>query len=417
MRAEIITIGSELLSFYFTETNSMYLTRKLEENGIIVGFKTTVGDNEDDIINSIKIATSRVPILITTGGLGPTEDDITKSAFSKALAKKLIFSEEILHKIKERFKKKGIEMPEINVRQAFFLEGAEILDNEVGIAPGMWIEDESNKIAILPGPPSELIPMMEKYVIPKLRKLAPYHISRKTLKIAGLSESETDSMISDIYRNIKNPRVTLLAYPGQIEIHILGRSKKSQSEAEETVEGLALKFKERLGDNVFSTSEKSLEEHLGELLRERNETLAIAESCTGGLLSSRITDVPGSSDYFERGIICYSNQSKVEMIDVEKKLLEIHGAVSREVSIAMAESIRKKSKTTYGIGITGIAGPAGSTKEKPVGLVHVALSFEGGYKHSKNQFFGTRSQIKFQATQKALDMLRRHIIEKSNYKT
>lgn len=412
MRAEIITIGSELLSYYFTETNSMYLARKLEENGVIVGFKTTVGDNEDDLVNSIKIATSRTHILITTGGLGPTEDDVTRIAFSKALAKKLIFSEEILHKIKERFKKKGIVMPEINVRQAFFLEGAGILENEVGIAPGMWIEDESNKIAILPGPPSELIPMFEKYIVPKLRKLSPYHISRRILKIAGLSESETDSRISDIYRKIKNPSVTILAYPGQIEIHILGRSKKSQSEAEEKVEELVFKFKERLGDNIFSTSEKSLEEEVGELLRERNETLAIAESCTGGLLSSRITDAPGSSDYFERSVVCYSNQSKVEMIDVEKKLLEKYGAVSCEVSIAMAEGIRKESKTTYGIGITGITGPSGSTKEKPVGLVHVALSFEEGYIHSKNQFFGTRSQIKFQATQKALDMLRRHITGK-----
>jgi len=410
MRAEFIGIGSELLTSLKPETNSIYISQRLEEVGIKLAFKTICGDHEEDIINALKTARSRVQLIIITGGLGPTDDDLTRQAVSKFLGRELIFKEEIVERIAGRYRMRGKEMPEINIRQGFVIDGSEIIPNPVGTAPGMWIEESGTYLAILPGPPSEMIPMFDSFILPKLREISPFYISKCVLKIAGLTESEVDSLISEISRRARSTNISVLASPGIIEIHIISRSKKSIEDSHSIMEEVKNKIKEVLGENVFSEGE-NLEEVVGKLLRERGETLSVAESCTGGLLSSKITDVPGSSDYFQRGFIVYSNLAKIENLGIPEDLIEKEGAVSQPVAKLMAKKVREISRTTYGIGITGIAGPGGGTPDKPVGTVHIAISWEGGEEHTKNYFFGTREQIRTQSAIKALDMLRRHILK------
>lgn len=410
MRAEFIGIGSELLTSLKPETNSLYIAQRLEEVGIKLAFKTICGDHEEDIISALKTARNRVQLIIITGGLGPTDDDLTRQAVSKFLGRELIFKEEIVERIAGRYRMKGKEMPEINIRQGFVIDGAEVIYNPVGTAPGMWIEDNGKYIVILPGPPSEMIPMFDFSVLPKLREISPFFISRGILRVVGLTESEVDSSISEISRKANNTTISVLATPGIIDIYIVSRSKKSIEDSLTLLEEVKRKIKEILGENIFSEGE-SLEEVVGRILRERRETVSVAESCTGGLLSSRITDVPGSSDYFERGFIVYSNISKIENLGIPEDLIAKEGAVSQQVAKLMAKRVREISKTTYGIGITGIAGPGGGSPEKPVGTVHIAIAWEGGEAHTKNYFFGTREQIKVQSAVKALDMLRRHLIK------
>ncbi|MCP2605110.1 competence/damage-inducible protein A [Candidatus Aminicenantes bacterium AH-873-B07] len=410
LRAEIIAIGSELLTPYYVDTNSLYLTEKLNSIGIEVRFKTIVGDSKEDIIQCIKHALSRSQIIIACGGLGPTEDDITRECFSKALNKKLVFFSEIEEKIRERFRKRGLSMPSICKKQAYILEGAKILINEWGTAPGMEIKEGEKFIFILPGPPQELKPMFEKYIFNELKKISKQFVCFKSIKITGLTESQTESLIFDLYKNIENPKIHILAYPGQIVIHVLAYSNNDYKEAESLVQNIIDKFKERLKDNIFSTDGEELEEVIGKLLKKRNETLAVAESCTGGYLSHRITNVSGSSNYFERGFVTYSNKAKIENLGVSKDLILKFGAVSKEVAEAMAVGIRRIAKTDYGLSITGIAGPTGGTPTKPVGLVFIGFAWKNGVLVTRNQFLGDRESIKFQSTQKALDMLRRYLI-------
>ncbi len=411
MRAEFIGIGSELLTSLKPETNSLYIAQRLEEVGIELVFKTICGDHEEDIINALKNARNRVQLIIITGGLGPTDDDMTRQAVSKFLDRELIFKEEIVERIAGRYRMRGREMPEINIRQGFVIQGAEIIYNPVGTAPGMWIEDNGIYIAILPGPPAEMIPMFDSSILPKLREISPFFISKCILKIAGLTESEVDSSISEISKRARNTSISILASPGIIDIHIISRSKKSIEDSLTILEEVKSMIKKVLRENIFSEGE-SLEEIVGRVLRERSETLSVAESCTGGLLSSKITDIPGSSDYFERGFIVYSNTSKVENLGIPEDLIAKEGAVSQQIAKLMAKRAREISRTTYGIGITGIAGPGGGSAEKPVGTVHIAIAWDGGEAHTKNYFFGTREQIKIQSAVKALDMLRRHILKK-----
>jgi len=413
LEAEIIAIGSELLTPYYVDTNSLYLAEKLNSIGVEVKFKTIVGDREEDIIQCIKLALSRSHIIIVCGGLGPTEDDITRECLSKALNKKLIYHPEIEKKIKERFNKRGLSMPSICRKQAYILERARPLINEWGTAPGMEIREDNKLIFVLPGPPKELKPMFEKYIFDNLKRLSNRFVCFKSIKITGLTESQTETLISDLHRDIENPKVNILAYPGQIVIHISGYSDKDHKEAEFLVENMIGKFKERLKNNIFSTSGEELEEIVGKLLKQRKETLAVAESCTGGFLSNRITNVSGSSSYFERGFITYSNEAKIENLGVPKDLILKFGAVSKEVAEAMAIGVRRVAKTDYGLSITGIAGPTGGTPEKPVGLVYIGLAWKNGVSVTKNQFLGDRESIKFQSTQKALDMLRRHLLQKT----
>lgn len=408
-KIEIIAVGSELLTPYSIDTNTFYLTQRLNDLGIEVSFKTTVGDDWEILLCAIREALSRSHLIIATGGLGPTQDDKTREAFAEVLRRKLLFKKELLEKIKKRFKRRGLLMPAINERQSYVIEGACVLENRKGTAAGMWLDTGQQLIVLLPGPPHELEPMFEESVWPRLKKLSRSLVFRKVLKTADTTESEVETRISDLYGKSQDVEISTLAYPGQIEVHLRACSEKSMNEARSKVRKVEKKILERLKDKVFSTSGEELEEIVGKLLRRQKETLAVAESCTGGLLSNRLTNVPGSSDYFLQGIVVYSNKAKIDNLSVPPSLLEKHGAVSPEVAKAMAREIKKKAQSTYGLGITGIAGPSGGTPKKPVGLVYIALASEKGTECSKNIFLGNRENIKFQSTQKALDMLRKHL--------
>jgi nicotinamide-nucleotide amidase len=406
-----MAIGSELLTPYYQDTNSLYLTQRLNELGFEVAFKTIVGDDMNDLCLQVKEALGRADLILAIGGLGPTEDDKTRKAFAAVLKRKLILSQDILQGIEERFKRRRIPMPASNRKQAYLIRGAAALLNKNGTAPGQWLEVGRKKIVLLPGPPHELKPMFEESVRPRLEKERRGYLTRKVLKITGLTESKIEMLISDLYPKKPDVKVTVLASPGQIEIHLTSFSPENALDAERKILRLRKKLLSRLKNNVFSESGEELENVVGQILRKKKLTLAAAESCTGGLLSHRLTNIPGSSDYFLGAAVTYSNAAKVGLLSVPPLLIETHGAVSFPVARAMARGIRKKAQADYGLAITGIAGPTGGTPEKPVGLVFIALAWEGGTKVQKNLFPGKREQVKFQSTQKALDMLRRHLLQ------
>jgi len=412
LKIEIIAVGSELLTPYYQDTNSLYLTRRINELGMSISLKTIAGDNLNDLIYCFKQAQQRSDLILTIGGLGPTLDDKTHEAVSTSLNRKLIFNKEILHQIKNRFKKRNISMPSVNKKQAYIIEGAEILNNKNGTAPGLWVEFDSKIFILLPGPPVELKAMFEDQIFPRLKKLRQGYQSRLVLKIAGLTESKTESLITDLYPEENGLEMTILAYPGQIEVHLTGFSSSSLKQAKNKTLKLSRLIQGRLKEHVFSTSGEKLEEVLGKLLIHENSTLATAESCTGGLLGHRITNIPGSSDYFLQGVQVYSNLAKKKLLGISDALIETHGAVSQEVAEKMAERIREKAQSSYGLAITGIAGPGGGTEKKPVGLVYTSLAWKNGVRTDENLFFGNREIVKFRSSQKALDMLRRFLLKK-----
>jgi nicotinamide-nucleotide amidase len=410
-RIEIIAVGNELLTPYYQDTDSLYLTQRLNDLGMEVNFKSIVGDSRDDLTNCISNSLVRADIIFLIGGLGPTEDDRTREVVASALGKKLIFQEQILDNIRQRFKRRGFEMPSVNNKQAYIIEGSTILDNKHGTAPGLWLDAGEKLLILLPGPPHEIRPMFENYVWPRFLKLKKKFVARRVLKISGLTESKIESLLSDIHPLQPSVKLTILAYPGQIELHLYSRSSKNQIKAEEVLDELEHDLQKRLGNNIFSSAGEEIEEVVGFLLRQKQKTLSIAESCTGGLLGHRITNVSGSSDYFLQGFLTYSNDSKVQLLGIPYDLILQQGAVSQKIAEAMAIGIRKISGADLGLSITGIAGPKGGSLEKPVGLVYVGLSWEGGEKVEKNIFLGNREIIKSQSSQKALDMLRRHLLQ------
>jgi competence/damage-inducible protein CinA-like protein len=410
-KVEIIAIGSELLTPYYQDTNSLYLTQRLNELGFDVAFKTIVGDDIGDLSLRIKEALGNSRIVLAIGGLGPTGDDRTREAFAAVLNRDLVLNKDILRRIEERFKRRRIPMPAPNRKQAYLIQGAEALSNRIGTAPGQWLEEGRKTVVLLPGPPGELKPMFEESVWPRFAAKRHGYLARQVLKIAGLTESQVEMLIADLYPKRPDVRITILASPGQIEIHLTSFSSSGDSEAEKKIQGLEKKLLSRLKNNVFSESGEDLEEVVGNLLKKSKQTLATAESCSGGLLSHRLTNKPGSSDYFLEGVVTYSNAAKTDLLAVPPSVIRTHGAVSSLVARAMARGIRERARSDYGLAITGIAGPSGGTPEKPVGLVFVGLAWDGGTSVWKSLFLGTRKQIKFQSTQKALDMLRRHLLE------
>jgi nicotinamide-nucleotide amidase len=409
MRAIFIAVGSELLELDRMDTNSLYVSRKLREKGILMDMKITVGDNLENLSWTIKNACKRAQLVIITGGLGPTEDDITREGTASALKKKLTFKEEIVNKIRAVFQKRGIKMPDINTRQAFVIEGAEVLPNSVGTAPGQYLDEKDCKILLLPGPPREMQPMFEDIFARKIAPLSNFLIASRSLKFAGITESETDSMIADLYTKYKNPHTTILASPGFIEIHLLGRSKKSPEENKAITDQLAEKIKARLADYFITEKDITFEEHIIQLLSARNLTLSIAESCTGGGLGNRITNVPGSSEVFLGGVIAYSNELKMKILGVKKGTLEKKGAVSKQTALEMAIGIRRLCQSDIGIAITGIAGPGGATQGKPVGLVCLHLSSEETEQGIQKIFSGDRQIVKIRSENYCLNLIRQYL--------
>lgn len=409
MDAEIIAVGSELLTSNRQETNSLYLTQKLNALGIEVRFKTIVGDNAEHLAQVFRAALGRSRLIFLTGGLGPTEDDLNRQVVAEVLGRPLHEVPEIRRRIEERFARFGRTMSENNARQALVPEGAEWLENKLGTAPGLWISHQSVAVVLLPGPPKELEAMFEATCAPRLASLATGECLRsRVYKTVGLAESEVDQRIAPLYKNYQNPRTTILATPGVIEIHLQARAT-NDVEANELLDQLGDRIEAALGEYVFSSGGESLEEVVGMYLVMRQKTVAVAESCTGGLLSERLTRVPGSSNYFLGGMVCYSNELKATLAGVPADLIAEHGAVSLAVAQAMAEGVRKRTGASLGIGITGVAGPGGGTPEKPVGLVFIALADENGTQIREFRFPGDRERVRHWATQLALEAVRRRL--------
>lgn len=412
LTAEIIAIGSELLTPTKTDTNSLWLTEKLNEIGIEVKLKTIVGDDRSRLEETIRDALKRSDIVLSTGGLGPTEDDITRTVSAQAVGRELVYLEELEQDLRDRFKRWGREMPEINKRQAFIVDGAEVLPNPNGSAVGMLIEIENKIFGILPGPPRENQPMFTNFILPKLReKAGEIYVKRRLLRVSGIGESAVDEAIAPIYKSYSNVETSILFNKSEIELHLSAQSK-SETEADAILDELANKITEKLGIAVFAMKGEKMEEVIGNLLKEHKKTLSIAESCTGGLVGRRVTEVSGSSDYFIEGAICYANEAKIRSLSVPKELIEKHGAVSAEVAEAMARGMREKSQTDYAISVTGIAGPSGGTEEKPVGLVFIGYADETQAKSFKILLPGDRYLIRWRASQAALDYLRRQLLKK-----
>ncbi|HYR44042.1 MAG TPA: competence/damage-inducible protein A [Terriglobia bacterium] len=411
LSAEIIAIGSELLTPQFKDTNSLYLTEQLNAIGIPVVMKTIAGDDEHYLEQAVRGSLARTPILITTGGLGPTEDDVTRKVVARVLQRQLVLNDEILAKLQRRFKARGVEMPANNARQALVLTGADILENNHGTAPGLWVNAEKNQIVLLPGPPSELEPMFETSCIPRLRDMSGgVALARCVFRTACVPESTLDARIAPIYTKYKNPETTILAKPGQVDIRLTARGK-NREESQRLLKELGDQIDQELDEFIFARSEQSLEEVVGMFLVMKNATIATAESCTGGLVAERLTSVPGSSRYFMSGVICYSNASKMELAGIPPLLLEMQGAVSAEVARGLAEGIRARAGTTIGVGVTGIAGPGGGTPEKPVGTVHIAVATSLRTEHRLFSFPGDREKLRWWASQAALDMVRREMMK------
>jgi len=409
LNAEIIAIGSEMLTPFRLDTNSLWLTERLNAMGIDVKLKTVVGDDEARLDETIRDAMKRSEIVIATGGLGPTEDDITRKIFARVLKRRLILDDAILEKLKARFAKRGTPMPEINARQALVMERAEVLPNPNGTAPGMLVEEGKCTVVMLPGPPREMKPMFDASVAPVLKqRVGDVIILRRKLSIFGLTESRTDELAAPVYTKFQNPTTTILFKDGQIELHLTAQAK-NDAEANRLLDELAGQLDEALGEYIFSRRDETLEHVVGDLLRWRGYSLATAESCTGGLLAGRVTEVPGSSEYFLEGVVTYSNEAKMRMLEVPKEMLDEHGAVSEQVACAMAAGVRKLAGSTFGIGVTGIAGPSGGTEEKPVGLVYIALADEDTVEARKLIFPGDRQFIRTLTVNSALDLLRRRI--------
>lgn len=415
--AEIIAIGSELLTPTRTDTNSLWLTEKLNEIGIEVMLKTIVGDDKLRLEETIRDAVKRSDIVISTGGLGPTEDDITRTISAKAIDRELVYHDEIEADLRERFKRWGRDMPETNKRQAFVIEGAEILPNPNGSAVGMSVEIGEKFFVILPGPPRENQPMFLDFVLPKLRESAgKIFVKRKILRVSGIGESAVDEAIAPIYQSYEAVDTSILFNKSEIEIHLTAKADTEENAAE-ILEELAQKIVEKLGIAVFATNGELMEEIVGEMLKSSGKTLSIAESCTGGLISQRLTDISGSSAYFIESAITYANEAKIKTLNVAPKIIETYGAVSKEVAEAMAKGMREKSGTDYAISVTGIAGPMGGTEEKPVGLIFVGYADSTQVKSFKITLPGDRFLIRWRASQAALDYLRRQILKQQNLQT
>jgi nicotinamide-nucleotide amidase len=414
MKSEIIAVGSEMLTPYRQDTNSLYLTEKLNEIGVTVAFKTIVGDRRKDLVNAIRIALGRTDILVIMGGLGPTEDDLTREAVAEALSLTMRRDAAQVAALHVRAATWRMAMAENNLKQADVIEGAAVMPNPNGSAPGQWIdtlfEGYRKLIMLIPGPPGECKPLFEAECVPRLTAvIPPRFIAKRTLKAAMIPESQADKLLAPIYTTYKDIETTILAHAGDIQLSLLC-SKQSLEATQQRVDELASKMEEALDDWLYSSQGDSLEQIVLYYLGLRQATLAVAESCTGGLVASRITSVPGSSRSFVGGAVVYSNQLKIAFANVNPDVIAQYGAVSEEVAKALASGIRQRTGATIGLGITGIAGPTGATETKPVGRVYIAVSDAHKSDVLEYTFRGSRTRIREWATTQALDLIRRRLM-------
>lgn len=408
--AEIIAVGSELLTPHRLDTNSLYLTARLNELGIAVRVKIVVGDDRGDLAALFRQAFARADIVITTGGLGPTDDDLTREVVAGVLRLPLEEDPTVLAAIEERFRRRNLRMPEINRRQAQVPRGATALPNAHGTAPGLWIESSGPIVVLLPGPPPELQALVETHVGPRLVAAgAGGKLWRRVIKTTGRAESQVDELAQPIYSTLSTGEVpietTILASPGQIELHLSARGQDGAL-VRRVLDSAVAKLADALGSSVFSVDGRSLEAVVGALLRERGFRIAVAESCTGGLVLGRLTDVPGSSAWVVGGVVAYANDVKVRDLDVPPALIDEHGAVSEPVARAMADGVRARFGTDIGVGVTGIAGPTGGSEAKPVGTVVIAVSAARPVVRTLS-FLGDRQLVRTHTVAAALDLVRR----------
>lgn len=410
MRAQIIAVGTELLLGDIVNTNAQYLAKELALLGIDVFHQSVVGDNEERVLEEFDRAFSKCDIVITTGGLGPTKDDLTKEMAAKYFGQKLVSHEESLKEIKEYFKKLGKDLSKDNEKQAYFPKDCIVLKNECGTAPGAIMKKGDKRIIILPGPPKEMKTMFDKYAKIHLEKLTDSIIKSKVLRVFGMGESYMAEQVGDIIENSKNPTVAPYAKEIDVTLRITAKGK-SEEECDKLIEPIEEKIKGRLGENVYGEGETTLEKVIGEILCKKNLTIATAESCTGGMIASKLIGYPGISQVFMQGAVTYSNEAKMKELSVNKETLDKFGAVSEETAKEMAEGIAKKAGVDISIVSTGIAGPGGGTEEKPVGLVYIGLYIKGNIIVKRFNFQGDREKIRIRSTQNALDMLRRELIK------
>ena len=413
-RAAILAVGSELLTPSRVDTNSLFITEQLNLLGIEVAYKSVIGDDRVELAAAVRVALGRVDLVVCCGGLGPTDDDVTRDVVAGVLQRPLTEDERITAQIRARFAARRMEMPAINRRQAMVPAGARVLENLNGTAPGLWLDDADRAVLLLPGPPRELRAILTAVAGEILSARSPgLSLVRRTIGITGRTESHTEEAVRPLYAGWAQAEIpiaaTILASLGQIELHLSARAA-SRARAAAAVEAASRQVADALGLDAYSRDGRPLAQVVGDLLVERRFRIAVAESCTGGLLTSRLTDVAGSSRYVERAVVAYANEAKASLLGVPHTLIDENGAVSEAVALAMAEGIRTGARVDVGVGVTGIAGPGGGTADKPVGTVAVAVVTPGTTRSRLFRFVGDREQVKFQASQAALDMVRRLLV-------
>lgn len=416
MKAEIIAVGSELLTPERQDTNSLFLTSQLNRLGIEVVRKTIVGDEPESLGREFRAALELADVVVASGGLGPTEDDLTREALSSVLRRPLVQNEEILKDLEAKFQRFGRAMPQINAKQALVPVGATVLPNPRGTAPGLWLEDGPRIVVLLPGPPSELEPMFIEQVVPRLEmRVTGARLFARDLRVTGMGESAVDQAIAPVYKGYKDVQTTLLHVPGEIQVHLRLWSTEAVT-AERRLDEIVERVRRALGESLFTTKGEEIEQVVAHQLTWHGATIAVAESCTGGMLGERLTRIAGSSAYFVGGVISYADSLKSGWIEVPQELIDAKGAVSAEVARAMATGVRRRAGTTLGLAVTGIAGPTGGTPDKPIGTVHIALADAESVQEKAFRFPGDRMRIRGQATVAALDMVRRYYLQREGRK-
>jgi nicotinamide-nucleotide amidase len=409
MNAEIIAVGTEILLGDIVNTNAQFLAKRLADFGIPVFHQSVVGDNTERLKAELSEAYKRCDLIITTGGLGPTSDDLTKETGAEFFNKPLILDEASLKNLEQIFSRQNRTLSESNKKQAYFPEGCTILPNDHGTAPGCIINENKKIIIILPGPPREVYPMFENYVAPYLKNLTDNIIVSKVLRVIGIGEGNMADLVQDIIDSNSNPTIAPYAKEWESTLRITARGK-TEDECWSLIKPVEEEIRKRLGISIYGTDETTLEAVIGKILMAKNITVAVAESCTGGLISSKLINFPGISKVFMEGAVTYSNDSKITRLGVSPETLKNFGAVSSETALEMAAGIAKTSGTTIGLSTTGVAGPDGATEDKPVGLVYIGLYIAGVVKYKKVQFSGSREMVRSRATIAALDFLRQELL-------
>jgi nicotinamide-nucleotide amidase len=404
--AEILAVGSELLTATKYDTNSLWLTDQLNALGVEVVQKSVVGDDRARLTEAMRGALARSQILVVTGGLGPTEDDLTRDAAAVALGRGQTFRQELCDVIAERFRRMNRKMAEINKRQAYLIDGAEVLPNDRGTAPGQWVEEIGRVLMLLPGPPRELQPMFEQHCVPRLKRMLPASVIRtRFYRVSCMPEGDVDQLISPVYTRYTNPVTTILAAAGDIQVHLRARCATA-GEADAILDEVGPQLEALLGERCYTQTGEPLESVVGTRLRSRGESLAVAESATGGMLGERITSVPGASDYFRGGILAYTDEMKIKLLGVDPEILREHTSVSEAAAKAMAAGARERTGSTYALSVTGYAGPEGGTEQNPAGTIFVGVAAPDAVIAKRYRFAADRDRVRALAVIWALDLLR-----------